>query len=195
MRDFLISGIISNGIKNDYRRLSSNQFLAKTFMEIYSKLFMRVINREYSIGADKKLFDSVQYWINRFFLERVFESADSKENIEKLCISTYRYVDEVTATQNQQIYDKANVEKLSHLLEVINNSTPRMRTLQLGTFLNAWNNFYYSPALLAADNIEYFIFMVIALMSGNNIISVTSSDVVKDSRGVKNIKPELEKLI
>lgn len=195
LRDFLITGVISNGIKNNYRALSSNQLLGKILMEIYVKLFSRVINRIYSIGADKKLFDSVQYWIGRFFLERVLESADNKENIEILAASVYKYIDEVTAAQNQQIYDKANITKLSHLLSILNNASPRMRTLQLGTFLNEWNNFLYSPALLAADNIEYFIFVVLTLLSGNNIVNISSSDVVKEAKNIKNLKPELEKLI
>jgi len=195
LRDFLISGAISNGVKENYRKLSSNQFLTKILTEIYTKLFIRVINREYSIGANKQLFDTVQYWISRFFLERVIESADSKENIEKLAASVYKYTDEVMAAQNQQMYDKANITKLSHLLEIINNAAPRMRTLQLGTFLNAWNDFYYSPSLLAIENIEYFIFMVLALLSGNNIVNISSSDVVKEAKGIKNFKQELEKLL
>ena len=195
LRDFLISGAISNGIKNNYRALSSNQFLAKLFMEIYSKLFTRVINREYSIGANKELFDSVQYFVNRFFLERVFESADNKQNIEKLASSTYKYVDEVKAAQNQQDYDKFNITKLSHLLLLINESSPRMKTLQLGTFLNAYCNYLYPPSLLGVDNIEYFIMLVIMLIGGNNIINIAASDIVKEAKGIKNLKPELEKLI
>ena len=195
LRDFLIAGIISNGIKMNYRKLSSNQFLAKLFMEIYTKLFSRIINREYSIGADKKIFDTVQYFINRFFLERVFESADNKDNIENLCSSIYRYVDDVTASQNKQTYDQANIIKLSHLLALISDLSSRMRTLSLRTFLNAWNNFYYSPSLLAIENIEYFIFMILTMISGNNVINISSSDAVKNAKGIKNLKPELEKLI
>ena len=195
LRDFLIAGSISNGIKTNYRKLSSNQFLAKIFMEIYTKLFSRIINREYSIGADKKMFNTVQYFSNRFFLERVFESADNKDNIENLCQSVYTYVDEVGIAQNKQKYDEANITKLSHLLLLINELSVRMKTLQLRTFLNAWNNFYYSPSLLAIENIEYFIFMVLTMMSGNNVINISSSDIVKNAKGIKNLKPELEKLI
>jgi len=37
--------------------------------------------------------------------------------------------------------------------------------------------------------------MVLTMMSGNNVINISSSDIVKNAKGIKNLKPELEKLI
>ena len=35
--------------------------------EIYTGFVTRIINREFSIAADKVTFDVVKYWINKFF--------------------------------------------------------------------------------------------------------------------------------
>ncbi len=76
-RDLLIAGTIANGIRRDYSNLANNQYLMKILMEVYDEFFTRIINRDYSIAADKKMFDTIRYWINRFFLEHVYGANDS----------------------------------------------------------------------------------------------------------------------
>ena len=49
--------------------------------------------------------------------------------------------------------------------------------------------------MMAIDNIEYLIFMVLTLLSGNNIINVHASDIVKETKGIKDLRGELLKLI
>ena len=45
-RDLLIGALISNGLKNNYQNLASNQYLQNTLTEIYTKFVTRIINRE-----------------------------------------------------------------------------------------------------------------------------------------------------
>ena len=70
-----------------------------------------------------------------------------------------------------------------------------MRSAHLGTLLNDWINYYYIPSTLAVDNIEYLIFMCITLLAGNNIINISASDVVKETKNIKSFRGELLKLI
>jgi hypothetical protein len=49
--------------------------------------------------------------------------------------------------------------------------------------------------MLAIDNIEYLIFMMITLINGNNIISIAASDIVKEAKNIKSFREELLKLI
>jgi len=49
--------------------------------------------------------------------------------------------------------------------------------------------------MLAIDNIEYLIFMIICLLNGNNIININASDIVKETKGIKDFRGELLKLI
>ena len=195
LRDLLIGALIANGLKRNYNILASNQYLQKVLTDVYCKFFTRILNRQYSIAADKIVFDTVQYWINRFFLTRVYGANDTPENIEIIAKSHFRYIDEMKYEDIKREYDNADPAQLSDLMTLLRTATPRMKALQLGTFLSEWINYYYIPAMLATDNIEYLIFMVITLLNGNNIISVAASDVVKEAKNIKSIRGELLKLI
>lgn len=194
LRDLLTGALIANGLKRHYDTLSTNQYMAKILMEIYTKFFTRIINREFSIAAKKDDFDIIQYWINRYFLETVFGAVDTPDNIQKLAASHVKYLDEIQVNDAKQKYDDATIVEISDLLDLLKTITPRMKSLDLGMFLNDWINYYYAPAMLACDNIEYLIFMCITLLSGNNIINIGASDVVKEAKGIKSFRGELLKI-
>lgn len=195
LRDLLTGALVANGLKNHYDLLANNQYMQKVLMEVYDKFVTRILNREFSIAADKVVFDTVQYWINRFFLTRILNSNDSPENLEILSKSHFKFIDEMKYTDIKAQYESINPEKFSDLLELLKLATPRMRTLNLGTFLSNWINYYYVPSMLAVDNIEYLIFMMITLLSGNSIISISASDIVKEAKNIKSFRGELLKLI
>ena len=195
LRDLLIGALIANGIKRNYMTLASNQYLQKICMEMYTEFFFRIINREFSIAADKIIFETIKYWVNKFFLTVVFNAADSPENIEHLARSHIKYIDEIKMEQIASEYTNANPTKVSDVLNMLQLLTPRMKTANFKTFLSDWINYYYTPAMLAVDNIEYLIFMCLTLLSGNNIINISASDVVKEAKNIKSFKSELLKLI
>ena len=195
LRDLLVGALIANGLKQNYDNLASNQYLQKVLTEVYCKFFTRILNRQFSIAAEKIVFDVVQYWIAKFFLMRVFGANDTLENIESTAKAHFKYIDEMKYEEIKNQYDDVNPTKVSELLELIKTASPRMKTLGLGIFLNDWINYYYIPAMLAVDNIEYLIFMVLTLLNGNNIISISASDIVKEAKNIKSIRGELLKLI
>lgn len=195
LRDLLIGALISTGLKNNYKVLSSNDYLQNILTEMYVKFFVRIINREYSIMADKVLYDTVQYWISRFFLTRILGSTDTAENIETISKKNFKYIDELKYEEIKNTYEAINPAKISDLLKLIGSASSRMKTLSMGIFVSGWINYYYPPAMLAIDNIEYLIFMTISLMSGNGIVSISASDVVKEAKNIKSYRSELLKLI
>ena len=195
LRDLLTGALIANGLKRNYEALSTNQYLQKTCMEIYTKFFTRIINREYSIAADKPKFDVIQYMVNKFFLLNIFGAADSKENIETLSKAHIKYLDELAVGDMVRQYDEASPGNVSDLLELIKTVSPRMKSLALGVFLGDWINYYYIPSMLAVDNIEYLLFMCITLLAGNNIINISASEIVKDTKNIKSFRAELLKLV
>ena len=195
LHDLLIGALIANSLKSNYDQLASNQFLQRILMEIYTKLVCRVLNREFSIAAEKVVNETIQYWVNRFFLTRIFGANDTPENIEIISSKTFKYIDGMVLAEIKGKYDEADPLKFSELLELVKTASPRMRSLSLGTFLSNWINYYYIPSMLAVDNVEYLIFMILALMSGNNIISIAASEMVKEVKNIKTLKEELLKLI
>jgi len=195
LRDLLTGALIANGLKRNYDILASNQYLQKVMMEVYTKFVIRIINKEFSVIADKIVFDTLQYWINRFFLTQILSSNDTPQNIETNAKKHFKFIDELKYDEIKQQYDSINPQKISELLELLKLASPRMKALNLAKFLSSWINYYYIPSMLAVDNIEYLIFMMITLLNGNNIISIAASDMVKEAKNIKSFKGELLKLI
>lgn len=195
LRDLLTSALIANSLKNNYERLASSQYLQKILMEVYTKMVIRIINKEFSVISDKIVADTLQYWINRFFLTNILGAHDTPENIETISSKHFKFIDELKYSEIKNQYESANPQKISELLEVLKLASPRMKTLNLGTFLSNWISYFYVPSMLAVDNIEYLIFMMIALLSGNSIISIAASDIVKETKNIKSFREELLKLI
>ena len=195
LRDLLIGALVANGLKRDYSKLANSQYMSKITMEIYSDLFMRIINREFSIASKKDDYETLKYWVNRYFLENVFGTMDSPDNINKLSAAHIKHLDEIQINEIKAKYDGANITSLSALLNLMKEISPRMKNLNLGMFLNDWVNYYYIPSMLACDNIEYLIFMIVTLLSGNNIINISASDIVKEAKGIKSFRGELLNII
>lgn len=196
LRDLLITGVIANGIKVNYNNLASNQYLANILMEMYCKFFTRIINREFSIAADKIQYDIIRYWINKFFLKEIFGIIETEENIEMIASAHVKFLDETQVAMMKAQYKAAEVTNLTSLLNLLRDNSSRMKSLSLSMFLNDWVNYYYAASMLAVDNIEYLIFMTVCLLSGNgNIVNVSASEVVKESKNIKSYRGELLKLI
>lgn len=195
LRDLLIGAVISTGIKTNYSNLTNNQYLQKILMDLYTKFLTRILNRQYAFMSDRVCFDTVQYWINKFFLTQILAANNTPENIEIMSSQHFKYIDELKAEEIKQAYIQANPSKISDLLALIKTSSPRMKTLGLGVVLNDWMQYYYIPSVLAIDNVEYLIFMITTLLSGNGIISIAASDIVKEQKNIKSLRSELLKLI
>lgn len=194
LNDLLISAAVSNGIKANYQRLASNVYFENILTSLYSQLFIRVLNREYSISTDKILSDMLGYWIGKFFLLNIFQTVAGDAGVENVLLKEVKYLDELQVNEMKAKYDEAKPTKISELLELIKGSSPRMESLNKASFVNKWMDYFYPRALLAMDNIEYFIFMIIAILGGNNIVSIAPSELVKETKNINNFKPELIKL-
>ena len=195
LRDLLITAAISTGIRTDYNRLANNVYIRNTLMEIYSEFMIRILNREYSIKADKTAFETLTYWIRKFFMIKIFGTNDTLENIEIISTKHIKYLDQIKIEEIKRLYEDNNPTKLSELMELLKEASNRMKNLNLARFYSDWINYYGIPSMLALDNIEYLIFMIITLQSGNNIISISASDIVKECKGIKGFREELLKLL
>lgn len=195
LRTLLGGALISNALKTNYDAVRNSQYLTGVLTDLYCSFFTRVLNKEYSIMAQKNVIERVEYCIRKFFLINVLGSTESPENIETISIKNLKYIDEMAINEVKSQYDNANPQKISELLELIKEFSPRMKTLALGTFLSKWINYYYPPALLAIDTLEYLLFMIIALMDGTNIVSISAADIVKDAKNIKSFRSELLKVV
>jgi hypothetical protein len=195
LHDLLVGALISNAIKSDYGKLTGSEYLEKTLMNLYGQFIFRIINKEYLIGSDKIIYDTLFYFTGRFFLERIFESHNGATNINILAQKHFRFVDSMKAEEIKATYDEANPQQISELLNLIKSLSPRMSGLDLRLLINNWTTYYFPPAYLAIDNVEYLIFMTVSLKNANNLVSINASEIVKETKGIRTLEEELLKLL
>lgn len=186
----------ANRIKTHPDRVYANNYMETITLEIYVKMIMRILLREYGFGSEKDIVDIIEYFISRFYLERVFESKSGQESIEILSTKHFRYVDDIKRNEIKDLYDKSNIQTFEDLLMLIKSQMARMQTLNLRTFVDKFMQVYYMPALMAIDNFEYLVFVIICLLNGaGNIINIKAKDIVTETKNIKMFNQELMKLI
>jgi hypothetical protein len=189
------SAFAANRIKENNDRVVSNQYFQKVTMEIYGKIIARVFMREYLAGSDRVLMDGLNYLIHRFFLAKVFESVEQPESIEKLATLHFRFIDDLKYSELRALYNNTNPQNFQEFIEMVKPLSPRMDNLTLKIFMDRFLIMYHGPALLAIENYEYLIFMIIALLTGGNIISIGAHELVAETKNIKSFNSELLKLI
>jgi len=195
LRDLLIGAFISHGLRNDYTNLSGNPLLGTVAMECYAKFVTRIINREFSIGADKNIYEKIKLWCNIFCLKRIIGTTYGEDSIIRTASKNLKYIDELSLQDGIDQYKQKEPGNFDEMIELFQTATTRMQSASMSTFLADWIEYYYAPALLAIDTAEYLLFMIVTLLSGNNMISVKASDIVKEASGIRNFRSELTKLI
>lgn len=195
LRDLMRGAIVANGLKRNYDKLTSNHFLQKMLMQIYGQLVFRVLNKKYSFSSDKAAVDQVAFWVNKFFLLRIFGVIGQPDDMDILASKELKHLNEMQLMDAKRMYNEKNPQTISGLLELIRGASKNLSTLDLYSFIDVWSTYYHAPSLLAIDNIEYLIFMIMSLLGGSNIINFQSADVVKNIRNINALDGELYKLI
>ena len=78
LRDLLISATVANGIRTDYSRLAGNITLRDAMTDMYTEFMIRILNREFAIKSDRNTFETLQYWIRKFFMTKIYGTRDRK---------------------------------------------------------------------------------------------------------------------
>lgn len=196
LRDLLIGGMIGNALKRDYSKLATNPFLQKITMELYTKFVCRILGKDYSLLSNKELYDKTQYWLNKFFLLNVFNATDHDNNIENLAKKDIRYLNEMEIAEMKNQYDESNPSSFEDMLLFLRDKHISLKNIGISSFLNSWLNYYYAPSLLALENMEYLIFMIIVLLHGtHSIINISAQPIVADTKNIKSFGEELLKLL
>lgn len=149
--------------------------------EIYSQMFVRILNKKYSLNMDKNKLNKVVYTVSRFFLENIMglEPSQMVNNMAmKNCISPnpilLRELEEQLAN---------NPQVLSSLPDLIN--ALNLPGLTVRGFLEQWIYQYDASAILALESFPYFIYNVIAVTNAAFINNQYTLEDIVGSNGSK----------
>lgn len=194
LHDLLVGSLIANSLKADYSNLTNSDYMKSTLMMAYCQFFCRILNRDYGLGADKILYDTVQYCINRFFLVNIFGASDD-DSTNELAKKHFKYIDPIKTEEIKTLYNNNKPFTVSELLNLIKGLSPRMNNLTRSVFITNWMNYYKAPAYLGIDNVEYLIFMITSIKRGSDLINARANDIVNEIKGIKSFEAELLKLV
>lgn len=175
--------------------LTRNTTLMKITNEVYTNMFMRVLNRDYALSLDVSLHDKISFAISKFFLTNIWE-ANNKDLINNCALQT---TTEKKAELMQIIsdeYDAKDPKNIEELFAFLKEISPRMNNLTVRYFVERYLNTYGGSSVLCIDYLPYVIFAIDNTIVGGFLLSQnTLSDIVKNTREIRKFWPEIAKLV
>jgi hypothetical protein len=176
--------------------ITSNIGLMKCCCDIYSELFIHIINKECSIANDPELFNKVIFLIGYFFLNNVWESDNKNINIAsaKRLIKSQVDADDILTVVDE--YEAADIKNLKDFILFLENISPKMKLLKIRKFIQYYINLYKAPSVFGLECLQYFLFTVQTTMIGSFIVNQPLiSNNIKRSKEIKVFYPELTKIL
>lgn len=176
-------------------KIQRNYGLMKILCSIYTSMFTRIMNREYSLSLDQDLYDRVNFIISRFFLENVWELRtpdiifnNAMINIQNPNVADLRIL--------SQTYTDANIKDISDALLLIKSLSPRLNNLSVRYLIQRFMTTYHGGAVMAIDYLPYMFYVIINTLIGGFLLNQTTlADIIKNNKQVRTFYPELVKMI
>lgn len=162
-------GLISLGYLETASSLSMNQVIEKQGAIIYSTLFTRILDKDFSINLDPVLSDKMTFVAAKFYLISVLgrKPTQSVNQLAYSCIknkTTQTTISTFDEELNQECYTS-----LDKLLEEIANKVPQLRNLTLRSFYYRYSRDYGPSTVLALEYFPCFFYLVSNTVYANGI--------------------------
>ena len=189
------SAYVALEIQKNPTKIQRNVTLMRMCANVYTGMFMRIINKNYSLVTDKVLHDKATYVLTRFFLERIWEYPNTGL-IESYATAELQYIDDFELGLLKQGYDSADIKDLNEMLNFIKTISPRMSDLNVRFFIEQFVNSFHGASILAMDYLPYIFFVIINILLSSFLISQAAlNDLIKNIKGMQRFYPELAKTI
>lgn len=189
------SAYIALYIQTNPGMIQRNTALMKVCNSVYTSMFMRILNKDYSLSLDKNLFDDVSFIVSRFFLEKMWE-IQNKDIIYNYAASTCLSPNYTELTRISDSYDEAEIKDISDLLLFIKTLSPRMESISVRFFIERYMNTYQGGAIMAIDYLPYLFFVIINILLGASLMKqMALIEIVKNTKGMNLFYAELSKII
>lgn len=172
-----------------------NTTFVKAFMNVYSQMVLRILNREYALSLTKDLYDATNYYTSRFFLERIL-GVTNKDVVHSYASGSCNNPSDTTMNLCNSLYSEAKVVTINDFVDFIAKSDTKMNDLRFRYFFQRWASSYGTGATLAIDSFPYFYYCIANVILGGFLVNTTAiSDFVKNTKGINSIYPELIRIV
>jgi len=177
------------------KAISKSISLLKTTLQIYVEMWGRILKKEYSINTDEETYDRVRYLIARFYMDKIWELSSTQIS-DSYARSLIKGGNTPIFNGIADEYERANVQNVQELIDLIKEQSPRLRPLTMRFFTESWLRKYKNPALFSMECLPYLMFVISTTLSRSFIVdNILMSDIFKTVSGMNNYYPELVKLI
>ncbi len=187
----LESAYIALKIQDEPTKIARSAGLAKICNEIYTKMVLNILNRDYALSLDKTIYPQITYIVSKFFLTRIWGSINPniiKSYATSLCINP----NPIDIDSVDEKYDNADIKDISDLLMFLKTLTPRLNNLSVKYFMERYITTYNPSAILSIDYLPYLFFVITNTLLGAFIVSQNSlSGIVKDTKSINTFYQEL----
>ena len=168
------------------KALSTRNVLLSYGSNIYANMFVKVLNRKYSLNIDKSKLHKVTFLASKFFLYNLvgLRNHDLLFNYSiKNCPNGNMYslkdVDELNNDEDFESLDKF-IELLASKRLGLN-----LKDLTIRNYLESYIHMYYESALMSLESLPYFLYNVISVTNGSYINNQYMLETIVDTMGAK----------
>ena len=189
------SAYVALKLQTDPTRIERNVALMRICADVYTEMFIKILNKEYAISTNKELNDSISFVIKKFFLTNIW-NYPSKDLIDNYSSLDLKYIQEMDLSLLKQEYNDAQIKDINDLIKFLSERNPRMNGLTTRYFIERYIISYHGSALLSMDYLPYLFFVIINIILGSFLIATGSlNDLVKNTKNINRFYVELSKTI
>lgn len=131
--------------------------------EIYAHMFVRILNKKYSLNTDRTKMNKVIFIVSKFFLINVL-GMENNQMVTNYALKNCIHVNQLSI---KELDDRLNPEvfaSLPNLIQFLEQNG--FSGLTVRGFMEQWIVMYDAAALLALESFQYFIYNVISVSTG-----------------------------
>ncbi len=188
----LQGGYIIRGATLNEKVVTGNITIVLAAMNVYSALFIKVLDKLHSVSLNLKEYNVVIADVNRFFLVHLL-GREAIESTNKLALSS---IPEAYRSAVSDDIKKFESMDITSFIEFLSSDVPTLKKLDFRNFISTWMSLYSSMTVLGLELFPYFLSTIVGqAMVNSPLVKSYFIERTGGSRDLINVYNELSKKI
>lgn len=131
--------------------------------EIYAHMFVRILNKKYSLNTDRTKMNKVIFVVSKFFLINIL-GMENNQMVSNYALKNCINVNQLSIKELDDRLDSSVFESLPNLIKFLEENG--FSGLTVRGFMEQWIYMYDPAALLSLESFQYFIYNIISVTTG-----------------------------
>jgi len=150
------NAFITLSLYNNYNKMSNNATLIKNMAQAYSRMFIRCLDRLYSLSLEKIQADKAAYLVGKFFLLYIVGKTPNAgvNNIAKSCTLNDTPANILDSLEDE--FPMESYDSLETFIKDLGQTVPTLQYVTIRSLLETWTRLYGDSSLLALESLTFF---------------------------------------